>query len=233
MDQRIRPERIVEVLRQVDADVIALQEVVSHRWQRTFDQARIIADGLELHFAFGETRRMKRGRYGNVILSRFPLSVTRNYDIGAPGREPRGCLRADIQLGSLLLHVFNVHLVTAYFQRRHQGHRLFNERILDRSELTGTRIVVGDFNEGVSGQTSRLFKNHLVSADVRSHLGRRRTYPGLLPLVHLDHMYFDPALKLHNLQLHRTRQSLMASDHLPLVADFKIIPASGQGSELR
>jgi endonuclease/exonuclease/phosphatase family metal-dependent hydrolase len=220
LDQRIRPARIVEVLKELDADLIALQEVVSHRGHKSNDQARIIADGLELQYAFGETRRMKRGRYGNAILSRFPVSVSQNYDISAPGREPRGCLRADIQVGPSLLHIFNVHLGTAYFERRHQGRRLFNDRILNHDELTGTRIILGDFNEWVGGLASDLLRSHLESADIRKHLGRRRTYPGVLPFLHLDHIYFDPALKLHQMKLHRTKLSLIASDHLPLVADF-------------
>jgi endonuclease/exonuclease/phosphatase family metal-dependent hydrolase len=64
--------------------------------------------------------------------------------------------------------------------------------------------------------------SHLVSADVRLHLPRRRTYPGVLPLLHLDHVYYEDSLELEAMALHRTRLSLVASDHLPLVADFKM-----------
>ena len=60
------------------------------------------------------------------------------------------------------------------------------------------------------------------SVDIQLHLNRKRTYPGVLPIVHLDHMYFDRALVLEQFSLHRSRMALMASDHLPLVAEFRV-----------
>ncbi|HEY2390354.1 MAG TPA: hypothetical protein VGK22_04210, partial [Candidatus Angelobacter sp.] len=58
------------------------------------------------------------------------------------------------------------------------------------------------------------------SVDIQLHLNRKRTYPGVLPIMHLDHMYFDKELVLEEFVLHRSRIALMASDHLPLVAGF-------------
>jgi endonuclease/exonuclease/phosphatase family metal-dependent hydrolase len=81
---------------------------------------------------------------------------------------------------------------------------------------------VGDFNEWTKGLATRLLGSHFLSADIRSHLGRRRTYPGVLPLLHLDHIYFDGVLKLEKLELHQNPAALLASDHLPLVADFRL-----------
>ena len=60
----------------------------------------------------------------------------------------------------------------------------------------------------------------MQSADVRAHLRRARTYPGVLPFLHLDHIYYDPALQLEKLTLCRTRKALVASDHLPLMGEF-------------
>jgi len=62
----------------------------------------------------------------------------------------------------------------------------------------------------------------MQSADIRTHLRRSRTYPGMLPLLHLDHMYFDAELKLERLTLWRSRKAIVASDHLPLTAEFTI-----------
>ena len=90
-------------------------------------------------------------------------------------------------------------------------------------ELNGPRLVLGDFNEWAPGLTTRLLRSHLTSVDIHKHLRRRRTYPGVLPLLHLDHIYHDDALELTGLTLHRTRTALVASDHLPLVADFKLV----------
>lgn len=222
MDRRVRPGRIVDVLREIDADIIALQEVVSVEGRgREADQARFIAEELGFDFAFGETRRLNGGRYGNVILSRFPIHGRHHYDISTGGREPRGCLRTDLRLGRTTLHVFNVHLGTALLEHRAQARRLFQDGIVNHDDLTGPRIVLGDFNEWLRGATSRTLRPHLEWADIRRHLGRSRTYPGLLPVFHLDHIYFDADLALEHLHLHKGRKAVIASDHLPLAADFR------------
>lgn len=227
LDQRIRPARIVEVLQEIDADVIALQEVVRYdRKGKEWDQARFIAEELGFHYEFGEVRRLKGAPYGNVVLARFPLDVRKYYDLTAPRREARGGMRVDIKLDTSTLHVFNLHLGTKYFERRHQARRLHTERILHHENLTGMRIVMGDFNEWSRGSTSRMLSSMLESADIREHLHRSRTYPGVMPIFHLDHIYFDPGLRLDKLTLHRSRKALMASDHLPLVGEFILQPSA-------
>lgn len=224
LDRRVRPARIVETLREIDADIIALQEVLSVRGAaREKDQARFISEGLEMTYAVGGTRIHNGGIYGNVVLSRLPLLESKNYDISVRGREQRGCMRADISAKGSLLHVFNVHLGTAFLERRHQARKLVNSAILNNEELSGARIMLGDFNEWTRGLTTRLLATHLTSADVRAHLPRSKTYPGVLPFLHLDHIYFDRSLALDRLTLHKSRVALVASDHLPLVADFTIV----------
>jgi endonuclease/exonuclease/phosphatase family metal-dependent hydrolase len=213
LDGRTSANRIAEVLREVDSDVIALQEVLEH-------QAEIIAKDLGLAFVLGENRKHHGYGYGNVVLSRFPIREMRNYDLSVHGREERGCLRADLQVNGFLLHVFNVHLGTAFLERRTQGRRLVAPELLNDTELERPRIVMGDFNEWTQGLATRLLRQHLESADVRIHLRRSRTYPGVLPFLHLDHIYYDPMLRLERLTLWRTRKALVASDHLPLVGEF-------------
>jgi endonuclease/exonuclease/phosphatase family metal-dependent hydrolase len=224
MDRRVRPARVAAVLRQVDADVIALQEVVSVESgpSREAHQARFLAEELGCEFRVGENRRHKGGAYGNVVLARLPVVGCHNYDITWRGREPRGALRVDLKTGAGLIHLFNVHLGTAFVERRHQGRKLVGESILRDPKLTGPRLVLGDFNEWPRGLASRLLSEELQSADLRMHLRTRRTYPGVIPLVHLDHVYHDAALRLERLTLHRSPLALVASDHLPLVADFRI-----------
>ena len=232
IDGRLRPDRIVDVLRDVDADVAALQEVVAGEGDA--DQARYIGEGLGVHWALGENRKLEGSAYGNVVLSRFPIRVVKNHDISVAGRERRGAFHTYVLLGEKdAVHVFNIHLGTAFVERRHQGRRL-SERdkgILHGPELTGAKIVLGDFNEWTSGLASKLLGSHLKSVDVQKQLKRRRTFPGVLPLLHLDHIYYDGPLELLALDVHRTRKSLMASDHLPLVADFKYVKGIEPASE--
>ena len=214
LDGRTSAARIAEVLEEVEADVIALQEVMGH-------QADVIAAHLKMDFALGENRKHRGYAYGNVVLSRFPIRTTRNYDLSVHGREERGCLRADVVVEGALLHVFNVHLGTAFIERRVQGRKLVAPELLNDVELERPRLVMGDFNEWTQGLATRLLRQHLESADVRVHLQRSRTYPGLLPFLHLDHIYYDPLLHLERLLLSRTRKALVASDHLPLVGEFR------------
>lgn len=225
MDGRARPERIAEVLAEIDADIVALQEVISAPDSRGHeDQAGFLGHETGLKFVLGETRRRQGRPYGNLVLSRFPIRAVANYDISAPGREPRGCLRTDLGIDrNTVLHVFNVHLGTSFFERRYQARRLIGPSILGHPWLSGPRIVLGDFNEWTRGLASRLLAARLAPVDLRSHLGRRRTYPGILPVLHLDHIYFDRHFEIRRVKLHRTSTSLVASDHLPLVAELKLV----------
>jgi endonuclease/exonuclease/phosphatase family metal-dependent hydrolase len=226
LDGRTRPARIVEVLREVEADVIALQEVVSREdGSAEKNQARYIAEALGLNYLLGENRKLRGAAYGNVVLSHLPIRVVKNHDISVEGYERRGCLHIDVAVDEAVVHVFNVHLGTDFLERRHQGRRLADAEILRQAGLTGPRLLLGDFNEWTPGLTTRLLGSHLKSVDIRKHLRRRRTYPGVLPFMHLDHIYHDDTLELQALKLHRTRKALVASDHLPLIAEFRLVPS--------
>ncbi len=224
LDRRVRPERIVKVLSETNADIIALQEVLSIEGSsRERDQARFLAEELGMNSRFGENRRLSGGAYGNVVLSRLPLLGVYNYDLTWRGRERRGCLRVDVLIENRFpLHVFNAHLGTAFIERRHQGRKLVGPQMINSAELVGARVVLGDFNEWTRGLASRLLASHLVSANIMHHMRRAKTYPGVLPFLHLDHIYYDPQLELKNLTLHRSRTAIIASDHLPLIADFQL-----------
>jgi endonuclease/exonuclease/phosphatase family metal-dependent hydrolase len=228
LDLRVQPQRIVEVLREIDADVVALQEVLGDAGgERQADQAGYIAEQLGFRAYLGENRRLNGGAYGNLVLSRYPLLAACNYDISRNGRERRGCARVDVEVAAgVVLHVFNVHLGTAYRERRAQGKMLVTPAILNNSGLCGARVVLGDFNEWTRGLATRLLHRQFRSIEIKKYARWARTYPGVLPFLHLDHIYFDPILTLQSLVLHRTRKALVASDHLPLIADFELSAVS-------
>src|SRR5258706_15574435 len=87
IDRRLRPDRIVDVLREVDADVAALQEVVSGEGDGGDNQARFIGESLGPPWALGENRKPKGPASGHGGLSRFPRRVGKNHDISAAGPE--------------------------------------------------------------------------------------------------------------------------------------------------
>jgi len=222
LDRQVSPTRVVKVLRELDADIIALQEVVCVKGEAPErDQGHFIATALSYYYCVGETRRLRGGTYGNVVLSRTPVRVSYIYDLSWRRRARRNCLRADIELANgQLLHVFNVHLGLEFAERRYQARKLVGPNILTNADLQHPRVVLGDFNDWTRGLPSRLLGTHLESVDIRHHIGRRRSYPGVLPLLHLDHIYFDRSLQLQQLTLHRSRTALIASDHVPLMAEF-------------
>ena len=215
IDGRVRPERIAQVIAALDADVVALQEIYD-------EQAGYLAEKLDYRLSFGENRKVKTRPYGNSTLSRLPFGAIKNYDLTHGSRERRGILRSDIQTRGKTVHLFNVHLGTAFLERRYQGRELLSERVLAQLGLTGPRIIVGDFNEWTRGLSTQLMSAQFAAGDLKRFRRSARTYPGFLPMLNLDHVYFDRELELESLQLHRSRQALVASDHLPLVADFKL-----------
>lgn len=224
LDGRIRPERIVEVLREIDADIVALQEVCCREGRRrSDDQARYIAEELGLHAMLGENRRYRGGPYGNLLLSRLPIDHARNHDLSVDGRERRGCLRTDIRLSdNSILHLFNVHLGTGLFERRIQARELSRRQVFTDPSLSGSKIILGDFNEWTRGLPSKFLSDHFESANSRMRTRRTRTFPGILPIFPLDYIYFDRGMRLRDVAIHRSRMALVASDHLPLVAEFNL-----------
>jgi endonuclease/exonuclease/phosphatase family metal-dependent hydrolase len=224
LDRRVRPERIASVVAELGADVIALQEILDVQdGLPHWDQARRIQAELPgYHRCFGENRPLHGGAYGNMTLSRFPLQLCRNYDVSWRRRERRGCLRSDLVLpdGSIL-HLFNVHLGTSFIERRHQARQLLSEKVLNRRECCGPRIVVGDFNEWTRGLATRLMTEVFEAVNPREFARYSRSYPGFLPVLHLDHFYYDQQLSLKSFRIDRRRKALVASDHLPMVAEFE------------
>jgi endonuclease/exonuclease/phosphatase family metal-dependent hydrolase len=224
LDGRIRIERILRVLQEIDADIIALQEVMnmSERGKSPQQhQARFLADELGFSCRVGETRRHRLGILSNVTLSRWKIESSRHIDLSVAGRQPRGALRTDIRVGRDLLHIFNVHLGTAVRERRAQA-LLIDERLLKVLDVSGQRIVMGDFNDWNHGLVTRTLAKEFHLTDLSAHLPRTRAYPAVLPLLHLDHIYLDHRLTIENAGFHRNRRTLMASDHLPLVVDLSL-----------
>lgn len=212
MDRRDRLDRIIDVLGEVDADIVALQEVLA-------PQAPLLAEAMGMRVVFGRTRVLPQGPYGNLFLTRLPLVGHQSYSLTCGPFEPRGCLRADVQSDAGPLHIFNVHLGLHYTERIRQVRILAG--ILDRTRLEGPRLLVGDFNEWFNGHASRLLR-----AEFGHPCGRRRggarTHPSVLPVFPLDRIYHDPVMSLDRAVVHRSRLARVASDHLPTYADLRL-----------
>jgi endonuclease/exonuclease/phosphatase family metal-dependent hydrolase len=147
-DGRFDLHRVGEVLREVNADIIALQEVGDFRGKTSReDQPEHLAELLGLHMAFGPNVVRNGRRYGNAILSRLPILKSKNYDLSVQRREPRGALRCDLDLGEgRQLHVFCLHLGLSIGERRAQEALLLSSDILRDAVRKDPVVVCGDFN---------------------------------------------------------------------------------------
>jgi endonuclease/exonuclease/phosphatase family metal-dependent hydrolase len=219
MDRRRRPDRVAEVLRDIGADVIALQEVIG-AGPRGVSHIEEIGAALGMGWVMAPVRKLREHHFGNAVLSRFPIEHHAEHSLSWKTCEERGLQRADINADGHTLHLYNVHLGTAILERRHQAERVAS--IVADKHVTGPKLVLGDFNEWMRGMTTKLLSSKLKSVDLTLYLKRRRTYPGLFPILHLDHIYYAGRLEIVGIELPRTRLSLVASDHLPLVADVRI-----------
>jgi endonuclease/exonuclease/phosphatase family metal-dependent hydrolase len=219
MDRRTMPGRIASVLAAIGADVVALQEVMGPG-RATPGHAQDLGAALGMGWVMAPTRVLRGHLFGNVILSRFPIRHHTQVDLSWKTCEPRNAHRADLLIDGASLHVYNVHLGTALNERRYQADRLVTF-VHDR-RVSGPKIVLGDFNEWMRGRATQMLSERLESVDLYPFLRRRRTYPGLFPILHLDHIYYEGRVEVINVELPRTGKALVASDHLPLVADLRV-----------
>jgi endonuclease/exonuclease/phosphatase family metal-dependent hydrolase len=213
LDRRLDLARIADVIAEAAPDVAGLQEVIREEGLAHEDQARFLAERLGMTLVMGETRAHRTGIYGNAILTRLPVLGAERRDLSLGGREPRGCLRVDLEIKGTPLHVFNCHFGLGLAERRVQLDRL-GRFIRDSERLVGPRVLVGDFNEWHRGPITRGLRREFSSPMRRM----RRTHPAMFPLFPLDRIYWDVDLQGTEFHVHRTRLARLASDHLPVVA---------------
>jgi endonuclease/exonuclease/phosphatase family metal-dependent hydrolase len=219
LDGRTLPARIADVIRAIDPDLIALQEVIGASLHSP-GHAEELGAMLGMGWVMASARHLRGSQFGNVVLSRFPIFQHTQHDLSWKTCEPRCCQRVDVRIGQGSLHLYNVHLGTAFLERRYQATRL--SAIVHDRRVGRPKVVLGDFNEWMKGLATSTLNEQLQSIDLRAHLRRRRTYPGVFPVLHLDHIYYEGQVEVVKVELPRTRLSLMASDHLPLVAELRI-----------
>ncbi|MGQ0504422.1 MAG: endonuclease/exonuclease/phosphatase family protein [Myxococcaceae bacterium] len=214
--------RVGEVLAEINADVVALQEVGDFLGKTEHaEHPELLAKMLGMHLAFGPNVVRGERRYGNAILSRVPIKKSRNYDLSVDNREPRGALRCDLELdGGATLHVFCLHLGLSISERREQEALLLSADILRDAVRQDPVVVCGDFNYWSNGQVPALVRKAIHDAALLLHRPAR-TYHARFPFMRLDRIYVDDGVKPLDVWAHRSAKSREASDHLPLVMRFE------------
>lgn len=207
-DGRFAPERIAGVLEEIGADVIALQEVPLGGSAQP-DVLALLTKSTGFHAVEGPTMQTPERRYGNAVLSRYPLVAAESVDLSFGSREPRGALDADIDCRGHMLRVVATHLGLRPAERRAQIRRLLQAFDTEQAAV----ILMGDVNEWfVWGRTLRWLVSHFEAAPAP------RTFPSRWPLFALDRIWISPRRRLLQVEAHRTPLARLASDHLPLVA---------------
>jgi endonuclease/exonuclease/phosphatase family metal-dependent hydrolase len=207
-DGRFAPERVAKVLLEISADIIALQEVPlggSH----IPNVLAILQRATGFIAAEGPTFEVSGRRYGNAVLSRYPIINSRSIDISFGSREPRGALDADIDCHGHPLRVIATHLGLRPAERRDQIRRLL--QVFDTHQMPV--ILLGDVNEWfVWGRSLRWLVSHFQAVPAPP------TFPSRWPLFALDRIWIRPRHRLVHVEVHATPLARVASDHLPLIA---------------
>ncbi len=233
VDRRFRPRRVLDVLAHHDADVVLLQEVDDGAPRsRELDLARLISEELDYrYYAVGHNVTLRKGRYGNATLSRYPILRERNIDLTIGARKRRGCQHTTIRLtrnggrGSEV-EVFNLHLGLSSRERARQVGLLAHSREFAGLDPTRACVVGGDFNDW----TLRLDPIFTEILDFRCATRRdsavQRNVPDLPVLLSARPAWTGSTSAGPCGASPRGRVACgvarVASDHLPVVAEFEL-----------
>ncbi len=213
MDRRFDPQRIADVVLELNADIIALQEL---EFRMHADMLDILRDRTGFHAIAQRTVARENGAFGNGLLSRWPIVTSAMIDLSVPGREPRGAIDATIDCEGPRLRVVATHFGLRRAERVEQARRLVSAI----ATSTPPTVLAGDINEWLMPRRAL----HVLHA----HFGEtpaRATFPSLAPLLALDRIWTSPQSLLRSAHVNRSALARRASDHLPLVAELALPPA--------
>jgi endonuclease/exonuclease/phosphatase family metal-dependent hydrolase len=207
-DGKFDPPRIAAVLREIDADVVALQEV--QFGPAPFDMLDYLREAVGYEGIAGPTLYGRHGQYGNAVLTRRPVMEVRQLDLSVARCEPRGAL--DVTVGGRAgpVRVIATHLGLRPRERRAQTRRLLDECA---APFPGITVLLGDLNEWfLWGRPLRWLHRFFQACPAPA------SFPARRPFLALDRIWVHPRELLQRVAVHATALSRIASDHLPLVA---------------
>jgi endonuclease/exonuclease/phosphatase family metal-dependent hydrolase len=214
------PSRAERVLREIDADVVALQEVVYAPHNDLSQVSDILSAELKMEPIPGPTFIRGGAPYGNILLTRLPVLWVERHDISWLSFEPRGVIEAAVETECGPLRVIATHLGLIPVERALQGLSL--NRIAQQARELPT-VLLGDLNEWLPPSISL----RRLGAWFGCTPGLR-TYPAFFPLLRLDRIWARPNQMLRSLRVHNTQAARLASDHLPVAAEIDLCAISSQ-----
>jgi endonuclease/exonuclease/phosphatase family metal-dependent hydrolase len=228
-DGRLDLQRIAQVVREADVDVVGLQEVDRHFSARSdfVDQASWLARQLNMHVVYGANLDLDplmpdqpRQQYGTAILSNAPILDWDNTFLPRFGdHEQRGLLHARINVRGVAVHIYNTHL-----QHNNAAERLAQAQAI--KQLVGTPddsvILLGDLNATPSAPEIRTLVENLVDVWTAAGVGTGYTYPTEDPLKRIDYVMQSADVVARTIAVVTSPLTETASDHLPVVADVAL-----------
>jgi len=226
LDRRYQPQRVAEVISKLEPDVLLLQEVDAHAARSNGDrQVDVLGDlvGMRYRTWFPNVDVRGGGHYGNAILSRYPLIESTNIDLSIRFKKKRsvlhGVLRVRHDEVDRTVHVFNMHLGLARFERRIQLRTFLDSHPFATLHHDTPVVVGGDLND-VYGRLGEL----LQPAGFKGVERRPPTFPAWGPLRPLDAIFVRGSVDFVKLARCESDLARRASDHRPLIADVRLHP---------
>lgn len=213
-DRRRRPDRILDVLRELDADIVALQEA-----DRRFGaRAAVLGSVLDEHAGWRAAplslRAASMGWHGNAILVRADATIENCEAIHLPALEPRGAVMADLNTGGVPLRMIGMHLDLSGLWRRRQANAIL-AHVANRGAGRPT-VLAGDLNEwSAHGGCLRDFARDYQFAETGRSFHARR------PIARLDRIMVSREFTIVEAGVHDSATARLASDHLPIWATIR------------
>ncbi len=226
VDRRYQPDRIAEVLRKLEADVLMLQEVDAGVSRSNGDkQAELLGElcGMRYHTWFPNVDIRGGGQYGNAIISKYPIIESSNIDLTIRFKKRRSVLHGVIRVRhdevDRTIHLYNMHLGLARFERRIQLRKFLDSHPFANLHHDTPVVVGGDLND-VYGGLGELLR----PSGFRGVEKRPATFPAWGPIRPLDAIFVRGSVDFMKLARCESELARRASDHRPLFADVRLHP---------
>lgn len=207
-------DEIANIIEESGADIIGLQEVDSNFVRSKFqNQLKYLADKLSMNYAYGDNVNIVGAKYGNGILSKYPIESYENLKLPS-GKEQRGLLAAVIDIDGNKINFLNTHLGLTSSERLVQVNTI--SKYIDT--LLGEVILVGDFNDVHRSRSVHEMTKKLSDIGYITNNSRVPTFEVALLSKRIDYIFISKNIKANKYKVIRSN----ASDHYPIVADVKI-----------
>lgn len=215
-----------ELIKKVDADIVLLQEFAGENSKNSqiAQSLEDFCDDIWPHFIYGKNSVYSYGHHGNAILSKYPITHWKNFDLTTNRFEQRGILYAQVEIVSeekvTSLDLYCTHLDLLQMGRNKQTDQVV--KIIKENSAENAYILAGDLNDWnlkIHKKLKSCLEVEEASEIVNSKL--LKTFPSISPRVCLDRIYIKNLIPTMS-DIPFEPKEVLFSDHLPINMRFKI-----------